>query len=87
MHELNQIEIIALKGIQAREREINEKYLGPLKNDFKQLLEVIAARTGVEFGKTHLLDTDNLRVIPITTHATEPLVEPVVQPAEPAQDA
>ena len=59
-------EIRELKGLQAREREIQREYLEPLKNDFSSVLRSIEGRSNLPsdcIGKTYFLDTVNWALI------------------------
>jgi len=73
MPELSKLEILALKGINAREREIQEKIAAlakPIQTDLSDIMVEIQARIKTtnptfEFGKTHKLDIANLTLQPI----------------------
>lgn len=59
MHKLTKAEIRELRGIQAREREIKEKYLFPLDADFKDYVADLETRLALQpgsIGTTHILE-------------------------------
>lgn len=63
--ELTLTEKIALRGIVARDADINEKFVKPLQRDYKDLLKEIEMRLELEegsIGKTHTLDLNTLQV-------------------------
>jgi hypothetical protein len=65
---LNKIEKLAVQGILARDKEITERYVQPLRQDMQELFGEITARVGLEpdaIGKTHQLDFANFVIIPV----------------------
>jgi len=68
---LMKLEIIALLGVQSRDREIQEKYIKPLQQDLTAILDEITERvretdSNFEFGRTHKLDFTTLEIMQIT---------------------
>lgn len=62
---LTRIEKIAMQGIQAREREIQQTVLKPFQEDFQEVLRTISERLGLApgaFGTTHALNVENFTV-------------------------
>lgn len=60
--ELTSLEKIALQGLVARERDIQEKLLTPLQRDFQEVIKGIESRLGIvvgEIGTKYLLDLES----------------------------
>lgn len=53
---LNKSEIRELRGLQARQREIEKEIIAPLQEDFKAFLDEVQLTHGIELGKTHALN-------------------------------
>jgi hypothetical protein len=73
--ELNRVERLILTGLLAREREVNEKHVLPLRADFAEALGLIEERLGLERGAintTHAFDFDAMTVVPLAPAGEAP---------------
>lgn len=76
---MTELEILAVKGVQARERAVQEQHILPIRQDFNRIVELIAQRIGIpveQIGKTYLLDLNNYKLVPVPS---QPVAEPARQ--------
>lgn len=72
--ELTFTEKSAIKGVQEREKIIQEKYIEPLAQEWNALLSEICKRIGIsveEVGSRYIIDLPSGKVVEIPQSATE----------------
>ena len=77
-HNLDDMELLVLRGMAAREREIERDYLVPFRNDFTTFLRRMEERLGLEsgaIGTTHLLDADSGKIVVVPPTPEPPTPE------------
>jgi hypothetical protein len=64
---LQELEVLLIQGMQAREREIMRLYFEPFQTDFQKVIRSIESRMNLPagaIGTTHVLELDKLIVMP-----------------------
>lgn len=86
---LTTLERLALEGVRTRERDIQEKLLTPLQEDFSALTKELCTSRGLKedaIGTTYAIDFATNRLVekPEESPQTVEDAEPVVQTIKPA---